>query len=166
MLHEILLALLGHTGSIFIKQHQTLDDINDLSHTADGTLRFYTNPSLGFISAAERQQLDALVELGAMYKQLSQFLDKYSGINSKLALQVALGRNQTHFVDRDQNSDDGQNPMEEEDLVVGVYVKAFCSGVTDLLKVYKQNLLALEQAYLNERSLTITSLQLKLQLYF
>lgn len=165
MLHEILLALLGHTGSIFLKQHHTLDDINDLTHS-DTHLSFFVNPSLAFLSPAEKHQLNALIELGAMYKQIQLFLDKYSGINSKLALQVALGRTQPHFVDRDHHSDDGHSLEEDPELVVGVYVKAFCSGVTDLLKVYKQNLLALEQAYLNERSLTVTSLQLKLQLYF
>ena len=50
--------------------------------------------------------------------------------------------------------------------LVGVYVKAFCSGVEDLLKAYKEHLLAIEHEYLRDRSLTIQSLQLKLQLYF
>ena len=58
-------------------------------------------------------------------------MDKYSGINSKLALQIALGK--------PQNFLDGNNSEHEDDdsPVVGVYVKAFCSGVNDLLKVYK-----------------------------
>lgn len=47
---------------------------------------------------------------------------------------------------------------DEDNFVVGVYVKAFCSGVNDLLKVYKQNLLQIEQEYLKDRSLTITAL--------
>lgn len=55
---------------------------------------------------------------------------------------------------------------EDEAVVVGVYLKAFCSGVNDLLRIYKQHLLSLEQEYLQERSLTITTLSLKLQLYF
>ena len=50
--------------------------------------------------------------------------------------------------------------------MVGVYVKAFCSGVNDLLRVYKQHLLTLEQEYLSDRALTITTLQIKLQLYY
>lgn len=50
--------------------------------------------------------------------------------------------------------------------MVGVYVKAFCSGVNDLLKVYKQHLLTIEQEYLSDRALTITTLQLRLSLYF
>jgi hypothetical protein len=55
----------------------------------------------------------------------------------------------------------------EDDIpLAGVYIKAFCSGVNDLLKVYKQHLLTIEQEYLNDRSVTITTLQLKLQLYF
>lgn len=55
---------------------------------------------------------------------------------------------------------------EDEDTIVGVYIKAFCSGVNDLLKVYKQHLLTIEQEYLTNRSLTIQTLQLRLQLYF
>ena len=48
------------------------------------------------------------------------------------------------------NEDDGQ--------VVGVYIKAFCSGVNDLLTVYKSQLLTLEQEYLSDRALTIQTL--------
>lgn len=68
----------------------------------------------------------------------------------------------------DNNSDAGlsHGPDDDDCPVVGVYLKAFCSGVNDLLKVYKQHLLTIEQEYLNDRSLTITTLQLKLQLYF
>ncbi len=38
--------------------------------------------------------------------------------------------------------------------------------MNDLLKVYKQHLLTIEQEYLADRSLTISTLLLKLQLYF
>jgi hypothetical protein len=62
------------------------------------------------------------------------FLDKYSGINSKLALKVALGKQTATLVNN--NSDAGSQNQDDEP-VVGVYLKAFSSGVNDLLKVYK-----------------------------
>ena len=52
----------------------------------------------------------------------------------------------------------------DEDLH-GVYMKAFCSGVSEILQVYKEHLLAIEGEYLKDRSLTIASLQLRLSLY-
>jgi hypothetical protein len=67
MLHEILLALLGHTGSIIIQQVLTLDDLNELSDSTP-PIKFMVNPNLDFISQAERHQLNVLVDLGAMYK--------------------------------------------------------------------------------------------------
>jgi hypothetical protein len=47
--------------------------------------------------------------------------------------------------------------QEEESLdeLVGVYIKAFCSGVNEILTVYKEHLLAIEHEYLKDRSLTI-----------
>jgi hypothetical protein len=52
MLHEILLALLGHTGSVFMQQVQTLDDINEFDGS-EKPIKFRVNPGLGFLSQAE-----------------------------------------------------------------------------------------------------------------
>jgi hypothetical protein len=59
MLHEILLALLGHTGSIFMQVVQTLDDI-DLD-ASEKPIKFCVNANLSFISQAEINQLNILV---------------------------------------------------------------------------------------------------------
>lgn len=48
---------------------------------------------------------------------------------------------------------------DEESELVGVYIKAFCSGVNEVLNVYKEHLLLIEHEYLKERSLTIPMLQ-------
>ena len=53
------------------------------------------------------------------------------------------------------NGDDEEVPEEE---LIGVYVKAFCSGVNEVLSVYKEHLLAIEHEYLKERYLTIPTL--------
>lgn len=68
------------------------------------------------------------------------FLDKYSGINTKLSLQLAYSEG-LNKRDEDKtievNSDAGSVKEEEEIENVGVYLKAFCSAVNELLTVYK-----------------------------
>jgi len=49
-------------------------------------------------------------------------------------------------------------PNEDNQALMGVYIKAFCSGVSEILMVYKEHLLAIEHEYLKDRSLTIASL--------
>ena len=69
MLHEILFALLGHTGSIIIEL-PVLEQIeftkNLLSQAANGEfsnhqLKFMVNPNLNFLSRAEVEQLNKIV---------------------------------------------------------------------------------------------------------
>ena len=62
-------------------------------------------------------------------------------------------------------SGDHSDQQDEEEEAVGVYVKAFCSGINELLCVYKQHLLTIEQEFLRNRSLTIAQLHLRLSLY-
>jgi hypothetical protein len=52
MLHELLLALFGHTGSIII-------EIED---------RFQVNPKLDFLSAAECELINRIAYIGFLYK--------------------------------------------------------------------------------------------------
>ena len=47
---------------------------------------------------------------------------------------------------------------EDEEALHGVYMKAFCSGVSEILQVYKEHLLAIEAEFLKDRSMTIASL--------
>jgi len=106
MLHEILFALLGHTGSIIIELpqfEQALEyakqmlleasvpvsggganhGVSDSSYTV---LRFMVNPNLNFLSRAEVDQINKIVQLGAYFKMIQTFLGKYGGISSKMAL--------------------------------------------------------------------------------
>ena len=183
MLHEILFALLGHTGSIIIEL-PVLEQIeftkNLLSQAENGEyqnrqLRFMVNPNLSFLSRAEVEQLNKIVQLGAYYKMIQQFLRKFSGISSKLALQLAYkedNKPDDNDVESDVNSSAGGGPSDqddeqdaEEEALQGVYLKAFCSGVKEILQVYKEHLLSIEHEYLKDRTLTIASLQLRLSLY-
>jgi gamma-tubulin complex component 4 len=85
MIHEILFALLGHTGSIVIELPASIEEL----HAQIRKIVFIVNPNLGFLSQAEVEQLNKIVRLGALFKQIQIFVNKYGGINSKLALQLA-----------------------------------------------------------------------------
>lgn len=101
-------------------------------------------------------------------------MTKYGGINSKLALQLAYKEehkeeNDSEDMGQNVGSDMGsvmdEGPSEDEQLLMGVYIKAFCSGVNEILTVYKQHLLAIEHEFVKDRSLTIAGLQLRLTIY-
>ena len=139
-------------------------------------VKFVVNPDLCFLSLAEIDQINKVIKLGALFKQIQQFIRKYSGINSKLALQVAYqdgkekvpeAKNDAEEADQDMRSDNVNSGRDSRSLVgdveaeqeqVGVYVKAFCSGVNELLAVYKEHLLSIEAEFLRDRSLTISQL--------
>jgi hypothetical protein len=69
MLHEILLALFGHTGSVFTQSALSLNDINNLENQPRN-IRFQVNATIKFLSQAEQDQLNQLVQLGAMFLQI------------------------------------------------------------------------------------------------
>ena len=126
MLHEILFALLGHTGSIIIEL-PPLDTAelskNLLSQAENGVynnrqVRFMVNPNLNFLSRAEVEQLNKIVQLGAYYKMIQIFLTKFSGISLKLALQLAYkedNKPQDDDVESNVNSSVGGGPSEGGD---------------------------------------------------
>jgi len=104
MIHEILFALLGHTGSIIIELPATLEDLGKNPELRQ--LCFIVNPNLSFLSAAEVEQLNKIVQIGALYKQIQTFVAKYGGINSKLALQLAY---KEELKDGNDSDEDRQN---------------------------------------------------------
>ena len=76
------------------------------------------------------------------------------------------GKMDVDKLDGSLNSGDPEDENNEDDEALhGVYMKAFCSGVSEILQVYKEHLLAIEGEYIKDRSLTIASLQLRLALY-
>ena len=71
------------------------------------------------------------------------------------------------------NNNDSQDEelKEQEDeegalLMNGVYIKAFCSGVNEMIGIYKEHILVIEREYLKDRSLTVLSLLQKFGIYF
>ena len=61
--HEVLLALLGHTGDVIEQRHSGAEVVG-----------YRVSPSLSFIAPAERQRIDGIVQLGFLYLQLHSFI--------------------------------------------------------------------------------------------
>jgi hypothetical protein len=55
---------------------------------------------------------------------------------------------------------------DEEIEVTSVYVKAFCSGVQEVLNLYKEHIIAIEHEYFLNDGLNITHLSEKLSLFY
>lgn len=72
MFHEILVALIGHTGAVIVEapthlRNLTLDqldeegaEVNEFQEN-NKLLRFHVSPSISFLSSAEAQQISELV---------------------------------------------------------------------------------------------------------
>ena len=88
----------------------------------------------------------------------------YKDNNQKDDGEMGNGSDMNNSIDGDGGPPDEDND-EDEEALQGVYMKAFCSGISEILQVYKEHLLAIESEYLKDRSLTIASLQLRLALY-
>ena len=99
--------------------------------------------------------INKIASLGAQYKLIKDFLDRYSGLSSKLALNLAYDAE----IKKKKDEEDSEESDSENQQLHGVYVKAFCSGVNEMLTIYKEHILAIEREYLKDRSLTVLSLQ-------
>lgn len=137
MLHEILLALIGHTGNIIME--------------VDG--QFKVNAAIEFLTDAEVEQINKVVVLGVYYKQIADFVKRNGGLNSQLPFILCM----------EEMKDDQDD---EEIEVTSVYVKAFCAGVHEVLNLYKEHILAVEHEYFVNDSLNVTHLSQKLSLFY
>jgi len=124
MLHELLLALFGVPGGVFIE----VEDRFMVNKKLEGTL----------LSPAEVELLDRIVILGFHCKRIQGFISKYGGISTKLALQIAYSGQQpeegemnrsnevmSHHEDQDDDHHGAGDSASNEE-VQGVYIKAFC----------------------------------------
>ena len=87
--------------------------------------------------------------LGLFYKWINSFIEAKGGLNAKLSLQ--LGLEELNELKEDNEIDDP-----------GFYVKAFCSGLKEVLALYKEHILAIEHEYFVNESLNIAHINLKL----
>jgi len=129
MLHEILLALLGHPGSIVV---------------SEGDYIFKVADTIDFLTEAEKEQINRIVVLGVFFRRINGFMERKGGLNSRLSLHLGI------------EDLDGLDEEGYEDS--GFYVKAFCAGVKEVLNLYKEHVLAIEHEYFVNESLNISHL--------
>ncbi|KAF3784069.1 Gamma-tubulin complex component 4 [Nymphaea thermarum] len=124
MLHEVLLALLGHTGDFVIKQKDE-----------SGKVVFKLAPDLAFVQPSERDVIERLVCLGLYYRKLTEFVAKSRNPN---VAWITYGNVQN------------QAPvsLKVENKMPSVYRKAIANGVAEILSVYRSAVLQVEQQVL------------------
>ena len=138
MLHEILEALLGHTGGIIVLDEESQD--------------ISINTKVHFLSESEKKIIKDLAEMGSYYRNLELFITDTSRLSIDIGLKISnpLG----HF------------PYQgEEEEMPSCYLKAVSWGLEEVLTNYREHILCIEQEYLLDRCITLTDLLHKLQPY-
>lgn len=119
VLHDILLALNGHPGDVIVEKE------DPLTHNP---LKYEVNSKICFLSTSEKEIINKTVNLGFYYS----IIDKFVRINQKIGVS-RMGI--------EKESEKGQN-------VVGLYARALCCGLDELLTDYRDALLKIEQSIL------------------
>jgi gamma-tubulin complex component 4 len=130
MLHEVLLALVGHTGDVVVA-------------TPNG--RFAVCEGATFLHASERALVERVVRVGAAYAAVASFVRVCARENA-----------------RDDVVDGVADAADAGDAgalahVRGLYVRALCGGLDELLDGYRQRVSQLEQAALTDPTITLAS---------
>lgn len=110
MLHELLLALFGTTGGLFLDS----DMLSSEELPSGNRGGFLVNPKLaGVLNPAELEMLTRIAQLGYQFKLIQAFLRKYGGIGIKLALQMAY-QNEGKVVRQQEGNNLSDNGEENE----------------------------------------------------
>ncbi|XP_071794124.1 gamma-tubulin complex component 4-like isoform X1 [Asterias amurensis] len=135
MLHELLLCLEGYPGSIFVEGEK-------------GIIKVV--PDLPFLHSSEVCVLNRLCVLGTHYKRFKAFIKEYGSSPGQSLEQSNLPK---------------EAPKDLLRLKDGLYLRAFCSGLDDVLNPYRKTLLQLEQEILTDPHLTACHIQEVLEPY-
>ncbi|XP_054711402.1 gamma-tubulin complex component 4-like [Uloborus diversus] len=131
MFHELLAALNGLPGSIFMIQMTKFSMFHlffkFLVRLMKALFHFKVSSSIPNLNPAEQNILERLCSLGSKCKYLSEFV-------------------KTH-----QSS----NAFEKYDMY-GLYLDLFCSGLDDVLEVYRHELILMEEEILKDSFLPLT----------
>mmetsp|Transcript_42394 Transcript_42394/g.68756 ORF Transcript_42394/g.68756 Transcript_42394/m.68756 type:complete len:660 (+) Transcript_42394:3-1982(+) len=132
MFAEILLALLGHPGSVILQ----------------GKNSFVLSQDFPFLHESERELIQRCCGLGFYYQKIESFLHRH--------LLAPIKANVL-----------GQKEQGEQLAVTtpGLYVRALCAGLEEILDEYRSAILACERRVLNDPSLSLNFLQHELQKY-
>lgn len=130
MLHEVLLALLGHSGSI-IQETERTKETKGLSKTT-----FLVPDSISFLTATERAAINRVVGLGSTYRDLRRLVRPHP-------LNEAVGV--TLPSEEDVADSNGE----------GLYVRALKLGVEELLDEYGGRIAEVEMDVMADPTMTL-----------
>ncbi|XP_044300830.1 gamma-tubulin complex component 4 isoform X1 [Varanus komodoensis] len=134
MIHELLLALRGYTGGLFVVSG------------AGGGLQVSLEALPPFLHPSEAGLLARACRLGAFYVRFSEFIEQFA----EHVQPPLLPPSSTAPL---------AAPTQPPDLYStqqGIYLRAFCTGLDTVLEPYRQALLDLEQEFLADPHLTIS----------
>ncbi|CAM6105636.1 unnamed protein product [Calypogeia fissa] len=147
MLHELLLALVGCTGDVFMdvkEQAQALGltspkDEKGESEDIDDECTFRLAPDITFLQDSERALLDRLLRLGFYYRELDRF--------------AVRCRNLSWIKSPYAEADTGTNglfAMVKRNKSPSVYRRALANGIAEILAVYRSAVLKVERNLLSD----------------
>lgn len=142
MLHEVLLALLGHPGSII--QEETVEakrsERNSGEDVGNSSIRFRVPETITFLAPTERAAINKVVGVGKIYRDLRQF-------SSTQAPALVV----------DCNSSSKNRAREFKSIKKeGLYMRALKLGVEELLDEYADRVSELEREVMADPTLTVT----------
>lgn len=136
MLHEVLLALVGHSGSII--QEQPIYETKSRSRNDKPATTFRVPDSITFLASTERVAINRVVGLGVTYRELRQFVRP---------------RPQPW---RPHGPSVGNSRIESSALGdSSLYIRAFKIGVEELLDEYSKRVAEVERDVMADPTLTI-----------
>lgn len=130
MLHEVILALLGHPGSI-IQETKEPNAAHGLSNTT-----FRVQDSITFLAATERDAINRLVGVGSTYRDLRRFVRPQP-------LNWAADASSPHK--KDLSDSNGE----------GLYIRALKLGVEELLDEYSRRIAQVESDVMSDPTSTL-----------
>lgn len=136
MLHEILLALLGHPGSI-IQEEIAHESASHVKHGVPATT-FRVPEGISFLTPTERAAINRVVHLGSIYRELRQFVRPTPLVSYK-----------------DYASSTVSSPRPLVTAETSLYMRALKAGVEELLDEYSGRVAEVEKDAMADPSLTL-----------
>jgi uncharacterized protein YsxB (DUF464 family) len=98
---------------------------------------FVVREDCNLLTKSEKELINRILKAAGFFKYLQRFTEKYGALNVGI--------------------------RQDEEELSGLYLKAMCRGIKDLLEEYRHNIASIEQEYLQERAVTIPSLLEKIK---
>ncbi|KAK1937538.1 hypothetical protein X943_002684 [Babesia divergens] len=155
MLHDILMALVGHPGDVIVER----------SGTKAG---FAVSEACHGISQAERKIINSVVKIGYKYRCLEEFVrrigeEEYNCVVSSVLNQsVVENLNRTAHLRSHRSRTKESSTIGDAGNPRGFYVSALCSGIEEYLESYRSTLVTVEKVVLADPVLPLSTLSLLL----